>query len=218
MNLLAEPDLLTPRHSIKLGEPAWDIALLFPPQGQWTEEEYLSLDTNWLVELSDGCLEVLPMPTPFHQGIVQYLFKFLEAFVIAHAAGEVFLAPLPVRLWCGKMREPDILFVRPGRIYNRRRPPEGADLAMEVVSEGEENRERDLVKKKEEYAKARIAEYWIVDAQEQRITVLRLGEGGEYLVHGEFAPGSRATSVLLPGFEIDVAAAFAAGEGPGKLQ
>jgi hypothetical protein len=43
------------------------------PQGLWSEEEYLALETNHLVEFSDGYLEVLPMVTLFHQRIVDYL-------------------------------------------------------------------------------------------------------------------------------------------------
>src|SRR5712692_7578885 len=42
-------------------EPTWEIAHLFPDQGTWTEGEYLALDTNHLIELSNGRLEVLPM-------------------------------------------------------------------------------------------------------------------------------------------------------------
>ncbi len=40
-------------------EPTYAVAELFPPQGQWTEAEYLALNTNRLIELSDGKLEVL---------------------------------------------------------------------------------------------------------------------------------------------------------------
>jgi len=203
--------LLGPRH-IQRGEPAWDLALIFPCQGEWTEAEYLALETNHLIELSDGCLEVLPMPTPLHQRIAQFLFKLLEAFVLAHMPGEVFMAPLPVRLWAGKLREPDVVYVRPGRIPNPRRPPEGADLAMEVVSEGEENRVRDLDIKRQEYARAGITEYWIIDPQEQHITVLTL-DGAVYRVHGAYASGTQAISLLLPGFVVDVAAVFVAAEG-----
>ena len=111
------------------------------------------------------------------------------------------------------MREPDLVYLRPERIPNRRRPPKGADLAMEVVSEGEENRHRDLVIKPEEYARAGIKEYWIVDPQERRVTVLTL-EGTNYRVHGEFTAGMQATSVLLPGFMVDVSAVLAAGDSP----
>ena len=52
------------------GSPTWEIAYLFPNQGTWTADEYLALDTNHLIEFSDGVLEVLPMPTEQHQLIV----------------------------------------------------------------------------------------------------------------------------------------------------
>ena len=61
------------------GDPAWDIALLFPTQGEWSEDEYLALDTNHLVEFSDGFIEVLPMPNILHQLLVKYLHGLLEA-------------------------------------------------------------------------------------------------------------------------------------------
>jgi Uma2 family endonuclease len=189
------------------------MALFYPLQGEWTEQDYLSLDTNRLVELVDGCLDVQPMPAPWHQSIAKFLFLLLNGFVATRRLGEVFFAPLPVWLWPKQLREPDVLFERPNRIKDRKRPPEGADLAMEVVSEGEENRERDLVIKRAEYAKAKIPEYWIIDVEQQRIIVLSL-DGAEYRIHGEFGPGSQATSLLLPGFSVDASAAFAAGQGP----
>lgn len=207
---MTEPVVSSP-NSCKVGEPTWEVALLFPRQGEWTEAAYLALDTNRLVELSDGCLEFLPMPLPFHQLIVEFLFTLLKAFVAAHASGQVFFAPLPVRLGSGKFREPDIIYLRPGRLSSPHAPPQGADLVMEIVSEGSENRKRDLETKRQEYAQAGIAEYWIIDPQEQRITVLTL-DGPTYRVHGEFIPGQQATSVLLPGFTVAVAEVFAAGQ------
>ncbi len=90
------------------GDPAWEIALIYPAQGQWSESEYLSLQrkTNRLMELSDGCIEVLPMPSPFHQRVVRFLFGLLQAFVTGNALGEVLFAPLPIRLGPGKYRDP----------------------------------------------------------------------------------------------------------------
>jgi Uma2 family endonuclease len=207
----AQPMTGVPPFDSHPGEPTWEIAHLFPVQGQWTETEYLALDTNRLVELSDGRLEVLPMPTVLHQLIVLYLYRMLDQFVLAQASGRVLVAPLPVRLWPGKLREPDVIFLRPGRIGNLQGHPDGADLVMEVVSEGNFNRERDLDIKRREYAAAGIAEYWIVDPQEQRITVLAL-DGTAYRVHGAFHPGEMATSVLLSGFTVAVQAVFAAGQ------
>jgi Uma2 family endonuclease len=187
--------------------------MLYPVQGEWAETQYLALNgINRMVELSNGCLEVLPLPTPFHQRMAGYLFSLLKAFVLAKGLGEVFFAPLPVRLWAGKFREPDIMYFRPGRIVSPFKQPNGADLAMEIVSEGEENRARDLEIKRSEYASAKIPEYWIVDPELEQITVLWL-DGQCYRIHGIFAAGDKATSVLLPGFEVEVKAVFSAGKG-----
>ena len=78
---------------------------------------------------------------------------------------------------------------------------------MEVVSD--DDRRRDLETKRQEYAQAGIPEYWIVDPRLKRITVLWL-DGAAYSVHGEFAEGTEATSRLLEGFKVNVAAALAA--------
>lgn len=58
-----------------------------------------------------------------------------------------------------------------------------------------------------EYARAGIPEYWIVDPQESRITVLRL-DGLTYREHGRFTAEQSATSLLLAGFNVGVAAVF----------
>ena len=207
-------DIATLMPPTSLGTPSWPVALLFPLQGQWSEEEYLSLQnrTRQLVELSDGQIEVLPMPKPFHQRILRYLFRVLEACVAAVGSGEVFFSPLPIRLGPGKYRDPDLVFLRPGRITDPQHQPEGADLVIEVVSDDEEDRQRDLVTKRREYAQAGIAEYWIVDPKTETISVLVL-QGTEYLLHGEFGPGATATSVLLPEFTIEVKAVFDAARG-----
>ena len=203
----------TRTHSADEPEPTWEIAHLFPAQGTWCEGEYLALNGNHLVELSNGNLEVLPMPTTSHQMIVFLLSRLLLAFTTARDLGTVLIAPLRVRLWRGKIREPDVVFMgkehvdRIGEDYWQ-----GADLVMEVVSGKGKDRLRDLVDKRREYARAGILEYWIVDPREERITVLRLARK-RYIVHGEFGKGTTASSHLLPGFTVDVGEALS-GEVP----
>jgi Uma2 family endonuclease len=182
-------------------EPAWEIALLFPPQGHWTEEEYLELDSNRLVEFSGGSINVLRTPTTTHQLILQLVYHHLEDHVSAHGLGMLLIAGYRIRLRAGTFREPDIAFFlaeHNSRIHNEFGGP--PDLAVEVVAE---DREHDFVTKRIEYAEVGIPEYWIVDPEEERITVLRLA-GNVYEVHGEFGEGSVASSVLLPDFTIDV--------------
>ena len=196
-------------------EPVWDVALIYPMQGDWTEDDYLALEANsgnWMIELVDGRLEFLTMPNMIHQDIVKFLLFRLHDFVVNHVAGEVLHAPLPVRFGKGVYREPDIAYFKPHRIKNRHQPPEGADLVMEIVSPGKDARERDLKAKRADYAKAKIPEYWIVDPETRTITVLTLS-GRAYKVHGEFKAGEHAASKLLKGFKVGVTEVFAAGDG-----
>src|SRR6476660_3227040 len=153
---LTDLDILTRPHGIgQRGEPAWDIALLFPFQGEWTEAVYLALEDNFnshLIELVSGFIEVLPKPDVFHQRISKFLFQHLNGFVTAGRLGQAFFAPLPVRLGENHLRVPDLVFLTPRRLKNRRKPPDGADLVMEVVGAGAGSRARDLDTKRLEYA------------------------------------------------------------------
>jgi Uma2 family endonuclease len=183
---------------------------LFPPHGEWTEEDYLHLPENRGVELADGCLEFLPMPTEAHQLILGYLYEALIAFVRPRGLGVVLVAGIPVRVQHGKMRQPDVVFMRhENRGRRGKQFWDGADLVVEVVSEG--GRSRDLETKRGEYAAAGIPEYWIVDPARQVIEVL--GEdSGVYQLRGQYPAGADAVSVVLPGSSVAVDAVFAAAE------
>lgn len=50
-------------------------------------------------------------------------------------------------------------------------------LVIEIVSPGKANRDRDYRYKHTEYAARRINEYWIVDPQEQKLTLCQWVEG-----------------------------------------
>lgn len=195
------------------GDWTWELVTTFPQQGDWTEQEYLEREFDGLVEYSDGVLEFLPIPNWLHQLIVDYLYSQLKNFVQARSLGMTAFAPLRIRVGPRRYREPDLLFIRKEQFRGIDAPPDGADLVMEVVSDSKEDRERDLVTKRTEYAAAGIPEYWIVDPVTETISVLKL-EHSNYVVHGEFSVGSTATSNILPGFEINVTNTFAAGKAP----
>jgi Uma2 family endonuclease len=183
-------------------DPAWEVALLFPAQGEWSEDDYLWLTdhTKHLVELTDGRIEVLPMPTEERQRIVLALYRALYAFL--GGRGIILVAPLRLRLQTGRYREPDLLLLL--STSDPRRGNQfwtGADLVVEVVSPDDPG--RDLVQKRREYAEAGIPEYWLVDPSTAQMTVLRL-VGTAYVKHGVFLRGTQATSVLLDGFSVAV--------------
>ncbi len=193
-------------------EPAWEIAKIFPAQGTWAEEEYLLLPGNRLVEFSYGIVEVLSMPSYAHQLVTAWLFEALKAFVRGGGLGTVVFAPMRLRLWAGKYREPDLLFMfKHHRHRIHAQYWDGADLVMEVVSPDDPT--RDLETKRREYAQAGIPEYWLVNPLDETITVFRLPEDAlVYAIHGVYDRSSVAESALLPGFTVDVDACFAEGE------
>lgn len=192
----------------KPGDPVWEIATLYPPQGQWTVSEYLSLNTNRLIEFNAGQLEFLPMTTELHQLIALYLYTELRTYNSGNQSGMVLAAPFRIKVSDDKFREPDVLFMldrnrekRTSQFWN------GADLAIEVVSE--DDPKRDLVTKRGEYAEAGITEYWIVDPRDRTVRVLSLDAGAtEYRESGCYGDGQIAKSELLDGFEVDINSVF----------
>lgn len=193
------------------GEPTVEILDLFPRQGEWTEVDFLRLPDRARYEFVDGRVEQLSMPEYSHQFIVRFLFRVLDAFTSRTRVGEALFAPLRVRLPVGNYREPDIVFVKAGFKPTPQGYADNADLVMEVVSPSKEDRQRDLVEKRADYARAGIPEYWIVDPESRTITVLvhTAGDYREAAIHRE---GEFAKSFLLSGFSVDVSACFAAGD------
>ena len=109
---------------------------------------------------------------------------------------------MPVRLWPGKIREPDILFVakeHSDRIDEQFYGP--PDLVVEVLSPGTwcvDRREKMV-----EYAQAGIGEYWMVDPDAGTVEVLVL-RAGAYTLRGKWGAGEVANSEVLAGFELNV--------------
>jgi Uma2 family endonuclease len=199
----------TPSSTRSSSEQDWkDILIdILPGQGEWSEEEYLVLTDHRsrLVEFTDGFLEVLPLPTDEHQMLLKFLFLAFFQFFEARG-GNVLFAPLRLRIRPGKVREPDLLLLLSAKDPRRHsRYWDGADLALEVVSE--DKPERDLVDKRGDYAEARVPEYWIVHPQTQTITILQLREK-TYEEAGVYRRGESAVSVLRPEFSVAVTELF----------
>lgn len=182
---------------------AIEVADLYPAQGEWTEDDYFSLpDTNRYVELSEGRIIMPPYPTNRHQAAVMELAFRLRTFVLEKGLGIVRITPLPVRLWPGKIREPDIFFLSKEHSERAGEQVYGVpDLVIEVLSPGTEQVDRG--EKFFEYAKAGVGEYWLVDAEKRRIEVYTL-KRKVYELKERYSSGEKAYSQLLSGFEVEV--------------
>lgn len=179
----------------KPGDPVWELASLFPHQGEWSEEAYFELQCQSGVEFVDGVLQFLPMPTESHQILVAYFYDVLRAIV--GQSGIVLFSGLRVQVRPGKVREPDVvLMLHEHRTKRSNRVWLGADLAVEIVSE--DDPQRDYQVKRVDYAEAGIREYWIVDPRDESVTLLVLEHGQQtYTEIGRFQGDQRCESRLL---------------------
>lgn len=188
---------------IEIGKPIFEIASLFPCQGEWTEEDYFSLpETNRIVELSEGRLIITPAPTTEHQIIISNLFLLIGNHVSSKKLGKIVTSPVDVRLWEGTIRQPDIVFMSSKHENRITKQYFGVpDLVIEILSESTEKEDRAI--KLREYEKAGVPEYWIVDPFNKSIEVFTL-ESRVYIIFGKWGPDEIAKSKLLDGFEVNV--------------
>lgn len=131
-------------------------------------------------DLIDGVI-YMASPENIDSNLLEvWLLRLISDFVEERSLGQVLVSRVAFRLGEHQAPEPDISFVRTERLHLLHRgyvegPP---DLAIELVSP--ESRERDYERKREQYRRAGVTEYWIVDEMEQRVTLLRLTTSGAY--------------------------------------
>jgi Uma2 family endonuclease len=183
----------------------------FPPQGQWTWEDYLRLpEDGQRYEIVEGVLHVSPAPSFDHQYVLLELAVLIRQFVKERGLGLVLTAPFDVRLASGADPvQPDLIYFRegntpaPGAAYFQGVP----DLIVEVVSPGSTRLDQHI--KFGAYEKAGVPEYWLVDPRGHAVTVFELERtSGEYREVIRAASGDLLTSASFAGLEIPVASLF----------
>jgi Uma2 family endonuclease len=167
---------------------------------EFTEADF---EAGWLYELARGVVIATEVPGISHgrsvRGFAKLFLLYDEAYpgVINYSAGGG-----ECRLRLPEMqsdRHPDqAVYLLP--------PPAGPrpwtrwvpEIVVEVLSEGSE--ERDLVEKREEYLRAGVTEYWILNPFGRCLVVLqRAGDAWQELV---IPAGGCYHPHLLPGLEV----------------
>ena len=179
-------------------------------RGGWSEEEYLTVSVkHHRVEFDNGVIEVLPVPTRTHQHILAHLLELIREYA-SRTGGRWGFAGTRLKLPGSKYREPDLLYATETNAhFDGEEYWTGADLVAEIVSGTADDHDRDFVRKRQDYARGNIAEYWIIEPETKTVLVLVLRDG-RYIEHGTFTPGERAASPTFEGFAVDVARMFAA--------
>lgn len=83
-------------------------------------------------------------------------------------------------------------------------------LVVEVVSPGSENRDRDYVEKRKEYAARGIPEYWLIDPERSLVAVLQLKDGRYQ--ETQFRGDNSVRSGTFPGLQVTAQQILNAGQ------
>jgi Uma2 family endonuclease len=105
---------------------------------------------------------------------------------------------------------PDLAFVRTERwdqVVTGEKFTGALDLIIEVMSRGKENRDRDLLVKRQLYGKYGVTEYWIVDTENRLVEVYRLSKDRLESI-ATLRNGDEIATPLLPEFRLSVSSVF----------
>jgi Uma2 family endonuclease len=160
-------------------------------------------------ELIEGELFVSRAPGLPHQLILQNLqIAFVDYLrnnpigIVVPGAGAVFSDYDAVI--------PDLVFVQNERwseVVTGTRFTGAPDLVLEIMSPGKENRDRDLLVKRQLYGKYKIKEYWVVDTEDRYVLIYQL-RGQSLNQVATLRDDDAITTSFLPGFHLKVSAIF----------
>ncbi|MGH9945159.1 MAG: Uma2 family endonuclease [Pyrinomonadaceae bacterium] len=160
-------------------------------------------------ELIGGELLVLRALGIPHQRILQNLQVALSQYLSAHPSG--MLVP-----GAGVIFDdydaviPDLIYVseeRLAQVVRGDRFVGAPDLLVEVMSPGTENRQRDLVMKRQLYGRHGVREYWVIDPENLEVEVYRLSEQG-LAQAAVLSARDELTTALLPDFRLSLSTVF----------
>ncbi len=162
------------------------------------DEFCLLVQEDQKADLIDGVIHMASPDNTDANKLNGWLYTILNVFARQKDLGQVFVSRVAFRLDETNGPEPDIGFVRKDRLHlvQRGRVDGPPDLAVEIVSP--DSVERDYVKKRRQYERFGVEEYWIVDELQEKITLLCRQENGRYR---EARPKKGVLeSRVLPGF------------------
>jgi Uma2 family endonuclease len=167
-------------------------------------------DDNNRYELIGGELYVSRAPGIPHQRILQNLQMELALYLEKNPIG-ITVPGVGATFSDYDAVIPDLAFVRMERwkeVVTGEKFTGALDLVVEITLPGKENRDRDLLVKRQLYAKYGVTEYWIIDTTNRQVLI--------YHLHGEILEEVSAltaqeeiTSAIFPGLHLSVNSIFA---------
>lgn len=135
-------------------------------------------DSGYRLEVLEGALVKDPSPNVNHQRIILTLSEVLkEYFKTVDADGELFIAPLDVKLDQYTVVQPDLFYLtgQQKTLVNDSYIDGAPYLVVEVLSHY--NRSKDRLQKLQLYQKSKVLHYWIVDPEDKTMECYQLKNG-----------------------------------------
>jgi Uma2 family endonuclease len=161
-------------------------------------------------EIIDGVHYVTPSPVRRHQKLLRRLVVALGSYLeLFPDLGEIYSAPFDTVFTKWDVVEPDLLLVAGDQLNILTEPNvQGAPaLVVEILSPG--TKRRDLGVKLQLYDRGGVREYWIVDPEENTVTIHRRASDGSFpTVQSASNNVDTITTPLLPGFSLSAESLF----------
>lgn len=190
------------------------LALKLGPESngiQLDSEEFDAVedyDENYVYELINGVVIVSPPPAEGERGPNDLLGYLLQKYKFENPLGGCIDYTLPEQhvagtsnrrrsdraIWIGLQRLPQPKIDVPA-------------IVIEFVSQSKRDRDRDYVKKREEYLATGVKEYWVIDRFERTLAVFTSNAMPKVLSATE-----NYTTALLPGFVLPLPTLLAAAD------
>jgi Uma2 family endonuclease len=167
--------------------------------------------SNARMEFLNGEIHIMSSPDIDHQSILGNLYMLFKEFFKGKKC-KPFFAPFDVHFWKKDIKDPDVL--QPDLIVlcdledniNEKRGYTGTPaLTVEILSSS--TRTRDMVYKLNTFMTSGVSEYWIVDIENQRITIFDFIERQIDKME-VYKIGEVARSVYFEGLDADVKLLF----------
>ena len=172
-------------------------------------EEFMEIysKSNTRMEFLNGEIHIMSSPDIDHQSMVGNLFVLFREFFLGKKC-KVFIAPFDVHFRKKDIKDPDVL--QPdlivlcdweNNINEKRRYMGTPALTLEILSHS--TRTRDMVYKLNSFMTSGVFEYWIVDIDNQRITIFNFANSQIDKIE-VYKKGEVARSVYFDGLNADV--------------
>ena len=186
---------------------------------RYSYADYLTWMDDVRRELYDGFIKLMtPAPSRLHQKISTNLTRVIGNFLIRKEC-EVYHAPSDVRFPKNKdsksdkqvytVLQPDIYIVCDHSKLDDRGCLGAPDLVIEIISA--KNSKRDVKDKFEIYQEHGVREYWIINPNDENVTVFVLDDKGKFQFVGMYAEDDKIPVNIFNGdLKVDLTEVFVA--------